>query len=40
MKRSGPPQLDFPPVRNGLDYLATIVAHLDENQSGVTPRDV
>ncbi|MFJ2110073.1 serine/arginine repetitive matrix protein 1 [Streptomyces microflavus] len=40
MKPSGAPQLDFPPVRNGLDYLASVVAHLDESQSGVTPRDV
>ncbi len=37
---SGPPQLDFPPVKNGLDYLASVVRHLDENESGVTPSDV
>ncbi|MET7621783.1 serine/arginine repetitive matrix protein 1 [Streptomyces sp. NPDC001450] len=40
MRRSAPPQLDFPPVRNGLDYLASVVDHLDENQSEVTDRDV
>lgn len=40
-KRSGPPpQLDFPPVRNGLDYLDSAVDHLDENDSAVTTRDV
>ncbi|WP_158711285.1 serine/arginine repetitive matrix protein 1 [Streptomyces sp. NRRL S-1824] len=39
MRRS-PPQLNFPPVRNGLDYLASVVDHLDEYQSEVTPRDV
>ncbi|MPY36839.1 serine/arginine repetitive matrix protein 1 [Streptomyces adustus] len=27
-------------MRNGLDYLASVVEHLDENESGVTPRDV
>ncbi|MFF5893930.1 serine/arginine repetitive matrix protein 1 [Streptomyces globisporus] len=37
---SGPPQLNFPPVRNGLDYLASVVEHLDETESQVTPRDV
>jgi hypothetical protein len=39
-RKSSPPQLDFPPVRNGLDYLISVVDLLDENQSGVTPRDV
>ncbi|MFK4600485.1 serine/arginine repetitive matrix protein 1 [Streptomyces pristinaespiralis] len=39
-RSSAPPQLDFPPVRNGLDYLASVVEHLDETESGVTPRDV
>ncbi|MFC8956158.1 serine/arginine repetitive matrix protein 1 [Streptomyces sp. NPDC057101] len=40
-KHSGqPPQLDFPPVRNGLDYLDSAVDHLDENNSAVTTRDV
>ncbi|WP_073747352.1 hypothetical protein [Streptomyces sp. CB02115] len=34
------PQLDFPPVRNGLDYLVSVVSHLDERESVVTPRDV
>ncbi|SFS91649.1 hypothetical protein SAMN04487982_104435 [Streptomyces sp. ok210] len=33
-------QLDFPPDRNGLDYLVNVVDHLDENKSEVTPRDV
>ncbi|MFC7908312.1 hypothetical protein [Streptomyces nigra] len=36
----GPPQLDFPLVRNGIDYLASVVEHLDENQSAVEPRDL
>ncbi|MFE5634001.1 serine/arginine repetitive matrix protein 1 [Streptomyces sp. NPDC056543] len=39
-KLSGPPQLDFPPVRNGLDYLDSAVDHLDENETGITTRDV
>ncbi|MGW1226596.1 serine/arginine repetitive matrix protein 1 [Streptomyces sp. NPDC002530] len=34
------PQLDFPPVKNGLDYLASVVKHLDETESEVTPSDV
>src|SRR4051794_21616080 len=38
--RSAPAQLDFPLVRNGLDYLTSVVEHLDENESTVTPRDV
>ncbi|OXY87463.1 hypothetical protein BEK98_43830 [Streptomyces diastatochromogenes] len=38
--RSAPPQLDFPLVRNGLDYLASVVEHLDETESMVTHRDV
>ncbi|MGW0206695.1 serine/arginine repetitive matrix protein 1 [Streptomyces sp. NPDC003233] len=33
-------ELEFPPVRNGLDYLESVVEHLDENESDVTPRDV
>ncbi|MFJ8948436.1 hypothetical protein ACIRG4_35395 [Streptomyces sp. NPDC102395] len=37
---SGPPQLDFPPVRNGIDYLASVVEHLDESASDVGPRDL
>src|SRR5690242_18279809 len=37
---SAPPQLDFPPVRNGIDYLASVVEHLDENKSDVGPRDL
>ncbi|MGW4979789.1 hypothetical protein, partial [Streptomyces mirabilis] len=37
---SGPQQLDFPPVRNGIDYLASVVEHLDENESAVEPRDL
>ncbi|GHB22808.1 hypothetical protein GCM10010306_014470 [Streptomyces umbrinus] len=37
---SGPPQMDFPPVRNGIDYLASVVEHLDENASAVGPRDL
>ncbi|MGW4905043.1 hypothetical protein [Streptomyces sp. NPDC004270] len=37
---SRPPQLDFPVVRNGIDYLASVVEHLDENQSAVGPRDL
>ncbi|MEU1895685.1 hypothetical protein [Streptomyces pristinaespiralis] len=36
----GPPQLDFPPVRNGIDYLASVVEHLDENDSNVEPRNL
>ncbi|MER8091373.1 serine/arginine repetitive matrix protein 1 [Streptomyces sp. NPDC094048] len=39
-RTSATPQLDFPPVRNGLDYLASVVEHLDETESEVTPRDV
>ncbi|MFF4866796.1 serine/arginine repetitive matrix protein 1 [Streptomyces sp. NPDC001231] len=38
--RSAPAQLDFPLVRNGLDYLTSVVEHLDENESMVTARDV
>ncbi|GAA2236252.1 serine/arginine repetitive matrix protein 1 [Streptomyces indiaensis] len=38
--RAAPPELDFPLVRNGLDYLTSVVEHLDENQSKVTARDV
>ncbi|MFE4631278.1 hypothetical protein [Streptomyces mirabilis] len=37
---SAPSQLDFPPVRNGIDYLASVVEHLDENESAVGPRDL
>ncbi|MFB7191620.1 serine/arginine repetitive matrix protein 1 [Streptomyces sp. NPDC056230] len=39
-RTSAAPQLDFPPVRNGLDYLASVVEHLDETEFEVTPRDV
>ncbi|MFK4272536.1 hypothetical protein [Streptomyces milbemycinicus] len=39
-RKSEPPQLDFPPVRNGIDYLASVVEHLDENESTVEPRDL
>ncbi|MFD9033276.1 serine/arginine repetitive matrix protein 1 [Streptomyces sp. NPDC059567] len=39
-RSSAPRQLDFPPVRNGLDYLASVVEHLDETESEVRPRDV
>ncbi|MFF6888709.1 serine/arginine repetitive matrix protein 1 [Streptomyces sp. NPDC012421] len=35
-----PPQLDFPPVRNGLDYLDSAVDYLDENDAAVTTRDL
>ncbi|MEU2098661.1 hypothetical protein ABZ741_21470 [Streptomyces globisporus] len=35
-----PPQLDFPPVRNGIDYLASVVSHLDESESDVDERDL
>ncbi|MFI5887474.1 serine/arginine repetitive matrix protein 1 [Streptomyces sp. NPDC051554] len=38
--RSAPPQLNFPLVRNGLDYLESVVSHLDESESMITPRDV
>jgi hypothetical protein len=37
---AGPPQLDFPPIRNGIDYLASVVEHLDENASDVGPRNL
>jgi hypothetical protein len=37
---SASPQLDFPPVRNGIDYLASVVEHLDEEASEVEPRDL
>ncbi|MFG2947562.1 serine/arginine repetitive matrix protein 1 [Streptomyces adustus] len=40
LRRRGLLQLEFPPVRNGLDYLESVVEHLDENESDVTPRDV
>ncbi|MFE7619036.1 serine/arginine repetitive matrix protein 1 [Streptomyces sp. NPDC057496] len=33
-------QVDFPLVRNGLDYLDSVVRHLDENESGDVGRDV
>ncbi|MEU9774551.1 MULTISPECIES: hypothetical protein [unclassified Streptomyces] len=39
-RRSGHPQLDFPPVRNGIDYLASVVEHLYEEESAVEPRDL
>ncbi|MCE0445380.1 hypothetical protein LT493_11300 [Streptomyces tricolor] len=39
-RRAQPAQLDFPPIRNGIDYLASVVEHLDENQSEVGPRDL
>ncbi|MEW1699294.1 serine/arginine repetitive matrix protein 1 [Streptomyces sp. NPDC091278] len=39
LPHSGPPELEFPPVRNGLDYLASVVEHLDEEDE-VTPRNV
>ncbi|MFG2473627.1 hypothetical protein [Streptomyces fagopyri] len=32
--------MDFPPVRNGIDYLASVVEHLDETESAVGPRDL
>ncbi|MCE7051934.1 serine/arginine repetitive matrix protein 1 [Streptomyces purpurascens] len=38
--RTAPSQLDFPLVRNGLDYLTSVVEHLDETESEVTARDV
>ncbi|MDW8803696.1 hypothetical protein P1P68_02450 [Streptomyces scabiei] len=37
---SGPLQLDFPPIRNGIDYLVSVVEHLDENESLVDDRDL
>ncbi|MEU1516185.1 hypothetical protein ABZ490_29295 [Streptomyces sp. NPDC005811] len=37
---SGPRQLDFPPIRNGIDYLASVVEHLNETESAVEPRDL
>lgn len=39
-RSSAPPQLDFPPIRNGIDYLASVVEHLDETESAVGPRDL
>ncbi|MFF0762310.1 hypothetical protein ACFYWH_20075 [Streptomyces sp. NPDC003737] len=38
-RKSAAPLLDFPPVRNGIDYLASVVEHLDEN-GAVGPRDL
>lgn len=35
-----PRQLDFPPVRNGIDYLASVVEHLEEKAVAVAPRDL
>ncbi|MCX4546612.1 hypothetical protein [Streptomyces sp. NBC_01565] len=37
--RLGPPQLDFPPVPNGVDYLLSVVHHLNEDTGG-SPRDI
>ncbi|WP_405729187.1 hypothetical protein OG885_09850 [Streptomyces sp. NBC_00028] len=34
------PQLDFPPIRNGIDYLVSVVERLDENTSVVDDRDL
>ncbi|WP_225796046.1 hypothetical protein [Streptomyces aculeolatus] len=39
-RASTPWQLDFPPVRNGIDYLVSVVEHLDEYSAVVLPRDV
>ncbi|MFK4272541.1 hypothetical protein [Streptomyces milbemycinicus] len=33
-------RLDFPPVRNGIDYLASVVEHFDENEWAVEPCDL
>ncbi|SFH06929.1 hypothetical protein [Streptomyces mirabilis] len=38
--RVAPPQLNFPLVRNGLDYLVSAVTHLDESKAMVTDRDL
>ncbi|MCX5601214.1 hypothetical protein OOK29_24005 [Streptomyces phaeochromogenes] len=34
------PQIDFRPVVNGVDYLVSVVDHLDVGASNVTPRDI
>ncbi|MFH0246067.1 hypothetical protein ACGRHY_27455 [Streptomyces sp. HK10] len=31
-QRPGPPQVDFPPVRNGIDYLTSVIELLDATQ--------
>ncbi|MFJ7159216.1 hypothetical protein ACIQUQ_30315 [Streptomyces sp. NPDC101118] len=33
-RSSTPENLDFPPVRNGIDYLGSVVDHLDEESGG------
>ncbi|MEV7488845.1 hypothetical protein ACIQGA_33270 [[Kitasatospora] papulosa] len=39
-RRSGPPSvLDFPPVPNGVDYLRSVVTHLNPATGG-SPRDI
>ncbi|WP_186784533.1 hypothetical protein [Streptomyces sp. CBG33] len=35
---STPPQVDFPPVRNGIDYLTSVVEHLSRTRPD--PRDL
>ncbi len=37
--RGGPSQIDFPPVRNGVDYLVSVVEHLDA-ETGTGPREI
>ncbi|WP_351230010.1 hypothetical protein [Streptomyces sp. NPDC002133] len=37
-RASSPPQLDFPPIRNGVDYVVSVIDHLDEYESEVGPR--
>ncbi|MEU8765028.1 serine/arginine repetitive matrix protein 1 [Streptomyces sp. NPDC048659] len=39
-QRPGEQELDFPPVLNGLDYLASVVELLDAWESEPTPRNV
>lgn len=37
--RGGPSQIDFPPIRNGVDYLVSVIQHLDA-ESGTGPREI
>jgi hypothetical protein len=38
--RSEPTELDFPPVRNGIDYLISVIEHLDEAETTPGPRNL
>ncbi|MGW7369762.1 hypothetical protein ACWGI8_41660 [Streptomyces sp. NPDC054841] len=40
LRSAEPPKLDFPPIRNGVDYLVSVIDHLDEAESSVDLRDI